>query len=82
MGADGVILIFSLILLSRLDEAELGCHSEMSHGAIDNQFIELVLEEVLLNRDWIVEIVDVHLWEVHNRADVELVDPVRRFAYS
>lgn len=51
MGADGVILIFSLILLSRLDEAELGCHCEMGHGAIDNQFIELVLEEVLLNRD-------------------------------
>ena len=51
----------------------------MGDRAVDDSFVEFVLEDVLLDGDGLLEVVDGELAHVHDGADVELVDPMDDF---
>lgn len=48
----------------------------MGHWAVDNSFVEFVLENVLLNWETILEILNREFAHVHNCSNVELINPV------
>lgn len=73
---------FAFFLLGRLNESKFSGHGEMGHGAVYDELIKPILEEVLFHGNGIVKIGDVHFREMHDGADVELVDPMGRLAYA
>lgn len=75
------LTILTLLLLVGLDQPQLSGHGEVGHRAVDHQLIQSVLEKVLLHGDGIFKVIDGHFGEVHDGADVELVDPVGGLAH-
>ena len=54
----------------------------MCHWAVDDSFIEFVLEDVLLDGKRLFEIFDGQLAHVHDCANIELIDPMRHFIHA
>lgn len=82
LGINLAVIGLVLLLVRWFDESKFSSHGKVGHRAIDNNFIEPILEEILLHGDGILEVIDAHLWKMHNGSDIELINPMSWFAYA
>ena len=78
-----IVIFFNFpSLFSWLKKSHLGGEDEMGERTVYYSFVYFFLENVLLNRTWLFEILQIIFLDLHHGTYVEVVNPASRLRHS